>query len=124
VWTRGAGPGAHTFELVRSLAPPSGRIAHRAHILGPAGLPTGTTANGTTTPSAQQLVGSLAPPAGTQAVAIAATASADPDPPVRPGGRVLATADNSSGFAVIGGSRLGGAYLLKTVNLSAGPVQV
>jgi len=124
----GLAAGAHTFELrsITGAAYVDGFcIASGTSSAQPASGP-GTTANGTTTlSSAQQLVGGLTLPTGTQAVAIAATAPV----PIQilllsSTGKVLATADNSSGFAVIEAPASAGAYLLKTVNLSAGPVQV
>jgi hypothetical protein len=74
--------------------------------------------------AAQQVVNSVSLPAGTQAVAIAAGAPV----PIKivlmsVAGGVLATADNTSGFAVIEVPASAGSYLVKTVNLSAGPVQ-
>jgi hypothetical protein len=129
VWKlAGLAPGAHTFELrsITGAAYVDGFCIASGTSSGQPASGPGTTSSATTTlSSAQQLVGGLALPAGTQAVAIAATAPV----PIRilllsSAGKILATADNSSGFAVIEAPASAGAYLLKTVNLSAGPVDV
>jgi len=124
----GLAPGAHTFELrsITGAAYVDGFcIESGASSAQPASGP-GSTSNGSVTLSAaQQVVNNVSLPAGTQAIAIAAGAPV----PIRivlmsVTGGVLATADNSSGFAVIEVPASAGSYLVKTVNLSAGPVQV
>jgi len=120
--------GSHTFELrsitgaayVDGICIESGTSSAQ-----PTSGP-GTTANGNASlPGAQQLVNSVTLPSGTTAIAIAAEASM----PIQiqlmnSSGKVLAKADNSAGFAVIETPVSPGAYLVKTVNLSAGAVQV
>jgi len=67
-------------------------------------------------------------PAGTQAISVAAESSAIV--PIRlllldPSGRVLQTVNSSSGIAVLETPiTQSGVYIIKTVNLSLGPVEI
>ncbi|MEO8378582.1 MAG: sialidase family protein [Acidobacteriota bacterium] len=89
----------------------------------------GTTSSGTTTVGAlQETLSQLTLPAGTQAISVIAETT--PQVPVKlvlvdPAGLTLATADNSSGFAVLDRPvTAGGVYVLKIINLGVGPVNV
>lgn len=96
------------------------------------GAPTsgpGATSTSDASPAAGSSVTSLlAVPAG--ATAISVVAESTPQVPVRivlidPTGLSLATADNTSGLAVLNVPvTSSGTYLIKTINLSLGPVQV
>ena len=74
----------------------------------------------------QELVSQLTIPANAQAISIAAEAGALVKIVlVDPTGLSVGTADTSSGLAVINQAvSRGGVYLLKTTNLSVGPVSV
>lgn len=126
----GLQPGTHTFEI---------RSVNVAYVDGfclessssnaqPASGP-GTTSSSTSTLAvAQELISQIALPANAQAISVAAEAANNALVKivlVDPTGLAVATSDTSSGLAVINQTVTPGAvYLLKTTNLSAGPVDV
>jgi len=124
----GLAAGSHTFEL-RAISGPAYVdglcIESATSSARPASGPGATSNSSSPLSAAQSAVRTLSLPANTRAVAIAAEAPL----PIQivlmsSTGKVLATADNSSGDAVIEAPASAGTYLLKSVNLSAGPVQV
>ena len=94
----------------------------------PSSGPGATTSSSSTVGAAQEAVSQLTVPANAQSISIVAEST--PQVPVKiillsPTGLTLATADNSSGFAVLNQPvTAGGVYIVKTVNLSLGPVTV
>ena len=94
----------------------------------PASGPGQTTSGNSTLAVGQQAIQQLPLPGGTQAIAIVAEASANV--PIQlvlidPSGSVLTTANSSAGLAVIEMPvSTAGTYLVKLVNVSAGPVTV
>ena len=120
--------GTHTFELraISGAAYVDGFCLASASSSAQPSAGPGATSNSTGTLSAaQSLINTISLPAKTTAVALAADAPA----PIQlvlmsASGKVLATASNSSGPAVIEAPASAGTYLVKTVNVSAGPVAV
>jgi hypothetical protein len=94
----------------------------------PSSGPGATASNSGTQSAGQQSTSSLTVPANAQSISIVAEST--PQVPVTivlidPSGLTLATASNSSGLAVINQPvTQGGIYLVKTINLSLGPVNV
>ena len=94
----------------------------------PASGPGQTTSGNSTLAVGQQAIQQLPLPGGAQAIAIVAEASANV--PIQlvlidPSGSVLTTANSSAGLAVIEMPvSTAGTYLVKLVNVSAGPVTV
>jgi hypothetical protein len=89
----------------------------------------GTTSESSVTQSpAQEVLRSITLPVGTQAISVAAESSANV--PIRlllldPSGRVVQTVNSSSGVAVLETPiTQSGVYIIKTVNLSLGPVEI
>ena len=124
----GLAAGPHTFELrsISGAAYVDGFcLASASSSAEPSSGPGATANGGGTISAAKQLISTVSLPAGTTAVALAADAPA----PIQlvlmsPTGAVLATATNSSGPAVIEAPASPGTYLVKTVNVGAGPVTV
>jgi len=120
--------GTHTFELraISGAAYVDGFCLASASSSAQPSAGPGATSNSTGTLSAaQSLINTISLPAKTTAVALADDAPA----PIQlvlmsASGKVLATASNSSGPAVIEAPASAGTYLVKTVNVSAGPVAV
>jgi hypothetical protein len=94
----------------------------------PASGPGQTTQNSSSLAAAQESISQVSVPSSAQSISVVAEAT--PDVPVKmvlvdPSGLALATADSSSGIAVINQPvTQGGIYLVKVVNLSLGPVDV
>src|SRR6266446_643417 len=94
----------------------------------PASGPGATTSSSNTLSAGQQLLSSL--PIGTNATAISLVAASTNNLPIKlalisPSGVALQTADSVNGVAVINAPvTQSGTYIVKTINLSLGPVQV
>jgi len=94
----------------------------------PASGPGATTSSSNTLSAGQQLLSSL--PIGTNATAISLVAVSTNNLPIKlalisPSGVALQTADSVNGVAVISAPvTQSGTYIVKTINLSLGPVQV
>ncbi len=94
----------------------------------PASGPGATTSSSNTLSAGQQLLSSL--PIGTNATAISLVAVSTNNLPIKlalisPSGVALQTADSVNGVAVINAPvTQSGTYIVKTINLSLGPVQV
>ncbi|HZE69619.1 MAG TPA: PKD domain-containing protein [Pyrinomonadaceae bacterium] len=94
----------------------------------PAAGPGTTTEASSTQTAGQSVLRSVTLPAGTQAISIAAETSSNV--PVQllllsPTGQVVQTVNSSAGVAILEAPiTQGGVYVIKTVNLSLGPVQI
>jgi len=94
----------------------------------PANGPGATTQSSTTESSGQTLLSNLSLPSGTKAISIAIESSAKV--PIQlvlvdPSGRVVQTVNSSTGLAILEAPLSGGGtYVLKTINLSLGPIQI
>jgi hypothetical protein len=90
--------------------------------------PGGTTSSTSTISAGQQLLNSL--PVASGATAISVVAASNNNLPIKlalisPSGAVLQTADSVNGVAVLSAPvTQSGTYIVKTINLSLGPVQV
>lgn len=123
--------GSHTFEI-RNMS----GVVYVDRFCIESGSSSGTASSGpgaTTTSSsslggAQEAASQISVPANAQSISVVAEATPQVGVQVvliSPTGLTLATADTSSGLAVISQPvTQGGVYLLKTVNLSLGPVEV
>jgi len=124
--------GHHTFEI----RPIKDAVYIDGFCLGTATTPTGAPANGpgTTTQSSatespgQTLLSNLSLPSGTKAISIAVESNLKVPMQlvlIDPSGRVVQTVNSSSGLAILEAPlSQGGTYVLKTINLSLGPVQI
>ncbi|HEX8173398.1 MAG TPA: hypothetical protein VF824_22880 [Thermoanaerobaculia bacterium] len=129
-FSAGLQPGAHTFEIRGNGTIYLDQIALESSESGAVSQtgPGATTTNTSSLAIGQELVQQLVVPAGAKGISVVAEASNNL--PVRvilvsPTGVSLATADTSSGLAVINQTLSGGGvYLVKLVNLSVGPVNV
>jgi hypothetical protein len=94
----------------------------------PASGPGATTQSSVTQLPGQEVVRSITLPAGTQAISVAAESSANVPIAlllIDPSGRVVQTVNSSSGVAILETPiTQSGVYLIKTVNLSLGPVEI
>ncbi len=94
----------------------------------PVAHPGATSESSVTQLPGQEVLRSVTLPAGTQAISVAAESSANV--PIRlllldPLGRVVQTVNSSSGVAVLETpTTQSGVYIIKTVNLSLGPVEI
>jgi hypothetical protein len=124
----GLQPGTHTLEIRAKGAAYLDRICLESSGSNatPAAGPGATSSSSSTLGVAQDLVSQLTIPSNATAISVVAEAPALVKIVlIDPTGLALATADTSSGLAVINQplSR-GGVYLLKATNLSVGPVSV
>ena len=128
----GATPGGHhTLEIrpIRDAIFIDGFCIGNATVTGSPASHLGTTSESLANQSAgQALLKSITLPAGTQAISIAAESSvALPIQLVliNPSGTVVQTVQSSSGVAILEAPiAQSGIYIIKTVNLSVGPVQI
>ena len=94
----------------------------------PAAHPGATSESSVSQSPGQEVLRSITLPAGTQAISVAAESSANV--PIRlllldPSGRVVQTVNSSSGVAILETPiTQSGVYIIKTVNLSLGPVEI
>jgi hypothetical protein len=125
----GLQPGTHTLQINGSGTIYVDRFCLESSSSNaqPSSGPGATSANSTSLVAGQSLVSQLTLPSNAQAISIVAESSAGlvQVALVDPTGLTLATADTSSGLAVINAPvTAGGVYLVKLINAGVGPVNV
>ena len=123
--------GHHTFEIrpIKDAVYIDGFCLGTATQTGaPANGPGTTTQSSATESPGQTLLSNLSLPSGTKAISIAVESNLKVPMQlvlIDPSGRVVQTVNSSSGLAILEAPlSQGGTYVLKTINLSLGPVQI